>query len=399
MNNTFANTINKLEYVVNNMDLSNINMKIINANVKKLHQTYLEIKDIWDNFDSSKIEYNIFGPDNSNYSDILSIIKTNFLYKNKVIKRVIKKSKFIHSLSMPNAKFYWVSNDKQKDLNSPDYILAINMFKIANCLGKYKFGNTFGNFNDSTHTMRIIIWIPTDKERIFSFNRITKQSLKATEEEFEAFVASGVTFGTEPRITIITRYEEVEKLLLHELIHNYYMDGSNYHERLKDVISEYKKNKNDTLTQEKNYDYEFSIYEPYTELLSTYFYLIFEIIKSGFDGWKNIVDKLQAQILVELIYSNQTICNLVRLNGFDSWNDFIQAQLFRGNICAYEYYYIKGLMYDGMILEFGNSFNDYAKIYENITKMIINTKSSRLLENIYNLEERQTQTNFKYQIH
>ena len=36
-------------------------------------------------------------------------------------------------------------------------------------------------------------------------------------------------------------HEEIDKLLIHELIHNLHLDGSNYHNELKQIINQYKK--------------------------------------------------------------------------------------------------------------------------------------------------------------
>ena len=144
------------------------------------------------------------------------------------------------------------------------------MFKIALCLNKYTFQNKIDNVR------RDIVWIPINKKRNFKYDKISKTNIKKTQDNFEAFVASGVTFGLNPRITIVTRYEEVEKLLIHELIHNYNLDGSGFHDNNHSLIKKYSKIKNShTMSNIKNYDYPYSLYESYTELLSSYLSMIF----------------------------------------------------------------------------------------------------------------------------
>ena len=87
-------------------------------------------------------------------------------------------------------------------------------------------------FNDYTDT--VIIWIPINKGRDFNENSINSYTLSNSRDKFEAFTASGLTFSgsinnNNERYTIITRYEEIEKLLIHELAHNYGIDGSLSH--------------------------------------------------------------------------------------------------------------------------------------------------------------------------
>lgn len=197
-------------------------------------------------------------------------------------------------------------------------------------------------------------------------------------------------------MTIVTRYEEVEKLLIHELIHNYNIDGSEYHNQLTKILNEYKNVKNNNISKNKNYHYEFSIYESYTELLSTYFYLLFENIRTN----KELnLNELIGKIIIELIYSYNLISNLIDINGYTNYDDFRNKLFFSGEICKYEYYYIKALMYNNFELEFGNCLNDFKCIYSNIINMIKKNQNidDLLMEEIYN--NHITHSNYKYQIH
>ena len=380
------NIYDNIKKIISTIDVTNINLKIVKSNIKKLVEIYNELKSIYNSFDYNNIKYD---NSNSKYFEIMNILKSSFLFENKNIKKEIDKSKYIHCLSHSNIKIYWISNNKNIQPQNKEYLMALKMFKITISLNKFKYKN-----NDNIE--RLIIWIPIDKKRNYKYKIINNDNLKKTEEYFEAFVASGVTFGNNPRITIITRYEEIEKLLIHELIHNYNIDGSEFHNELNEITNKYKNIKNSLGKNKKNYHYDFSIYESYTELLSTYFYLLFENIIQLND---NIEQKLLGQIIIEIIYSYNLVCNLIKLNGYKNYDEFKNINVFDGNICGYEYYYIKALMYNNFILMFGNNLNDYKCIYMNIINMIINIRKydDKLMSQIYT--QCFKQNNFKYQLH
>lgn len=368
----------KMKELINSVDLKKINHSLIKTNIKTLINIYDELKKIWDKIDTIDINYNIINIKNKKFNEIIGILNNNFLSNNTNIKKIILNAKFIHCLSYSNIYFYWLDNGVEKN-----YLLGLNMFKISLSLNLYKF-------NNEDKILRYIIWIPINKCRDFSYDKINKINLNESQKNFKAFVASGVTFGLDPKITIITRYEEVEKLLIHELIHNYNMDGSRFHDQMNKILLSYKNIKNT-----ENYHYEYSIYESYTEMLSTYFYLLFINIQSGLER-KELENKLSGQILLELLYSYNLICNLIKLNGYVDYNDFRLKMAFSGEICKYEYYYIKGLMYNNFELKIGQELKDFIDIYSEIIKMIKNT-DDLLMEEIYlNYVE---QKNYKYQIH
>lgn len=386
MNNIFYN---KIKNLINTIDLKKINLLVIKNNSRKLLGIYNELNKLWKEIEEDKIQYNIYAETTNEYILQIQILNENFLSSNQNIKNIIEETKFIHCLSLGNIFFYWLSDIGEKNLLNPDYLLSNYMFKITLCLNLYKY-------NGYDKIERKIIWIPINKKRDFEYNKISKTNLKRTTENFEAFVASGVTFGLEPRVTVVTRYEEVEKLLIHELIHNYNIDGSEYHNQLTNILNEYKIVKNNNISKNKNYHYDFSIYESYTELLSTYFYLLFENIRIN----KELnLNKLIGQIVIELIYSYNLISNLIDINGYTNYNDFRDKLFFSGEICKYEYYYIKALMYNNWELEFGNNLKDFECIYKNIINMIKKNQNTddTLMEEIYN--NHIIHTNYKYQIH
>jgi hypothetical protein len=388
MNNINNKFYDEIKNMIKKIDLSKINIKLIKNNCNNLLEIYNKLNNLWININNKNIDYNIINSNESKYNEIKKILIKNFLSENTNIKKIITQSKYIHHLKYLNINFFWLSDNEKKNIDDEIYLMSLNMFKITLSLNQYKYKN-----NDNM--TRYIIWIPINKERNYNYNIINEKNLKKTENDFEAFVASGVTFNLNPRITIITRFEEVEKLLIHELIHNYHMDGSIYHNELSDIIDKYRLIKNNN-NKKKNYDYEYSIYESYTELLSTYFYLLFNSIK------QNIIlneEKILGQILIELIYSYNLICNLIDLNNYTNYNEFKKKIFFGGNICGYEYYYLKALMYNNYNLLLGSNLEDYINIYTNILKMIkkIQNHDDYMMEEIYN--KRKKQYNFKYQIH
>lgn len=378
----------QIKKLISNVNLKKINYKLIKTNIGTLINVYGKLKKCWDRIKKFDIKYNVTNAKDENYNYILDILNDNFLSSSDPIKQIISNCKYIHYLSYSNIHFYWIDDNDKKDLNNKKYLLSLDMFKIALGINLYKFEET-------DNVKRCIIWIPIDKKRDFTHDIINGENLNKSQDRFEAFVASGVTFGTNPKITIITRYEEVEKLLIHELIHNYGMDGSQFHNQLDKILCKYKKVKN-----KGNYHYEYSIYESYTEMLSTYFYLLFTNIKLDLsEKSKELKNKLMAQILVEIFYSYNLICNLIKLNGYRTYEDFLLKKTFEGKICKYEYYYIKGLMYNNWELKFGNNLDDFINLYSSIIEMIknINSIDEPILKEIYLNYVKQK--NYKYQIH
>ena len=61
----------------------------------------------------------------------------------------------------------------------------------------------------------MIIWLPINKNRDFNFDIINKDNLVKSIDNFNAFTASGVTYGTTTKVSILTRYEEINNLMYH----------------------------------------------------------------------------------------------------------------------------------------------------------------------------------------
>jgi hypothetical protein len=121
--------------------------------------------------------------------------------------------------------------------------------------------------------------------------------------------------------------------------------------------------------------------------------LIFNNIDEKID---KIKDKLLSNIIIELIYSYNTIVNLVKLNKYITWEDFIKSESFYGDICIYEYYYIKGLMYNNFKFKIYKKYEDFINLYNDIIKIIENSTNDKLLIDIFNNYIKQD--NYKYML-
>lgn len=360
-NNSKGDIITKL---VGNIK-GGINSSLIKKNARIIELKYEQIKKIWLSLNELQYIY-----EHVSKCEVDSIINTSTLLSFNYYRQFINDGNInIIKLQYKNIIFYYVNknNNFEKDK------------KIINRLFKETITlHIYSGVNTNEHDV-IVIWIPIDRCRNYKYSDIT--SINKSTSNFEAFTASGLTYNRKPRITVITRYEEIDKLLFHELIHNFYLDGSKYHKQIKNVIFNYEKSKNDD-----NYNYEYSLYESYTELYSSYLNIIFKILISSDDK-----SKIYAYILIEIIYSYNIISNLILLNQYTSYEDFKKRKSFKGDICFYEYYFLKGLMYNNYIFKDNNSLENTIENY----KSIINMKTDDiLLEQMFPLCVKQS--NFSY---
>lgn len=361
--------------LVNSIDLGNINRSLIKSNAGYLYNIFKDIKEVWQDI---KYEHAIFKLSDVNYKKIMKIVNSSLLANYNYIKKELIKTNQIIKLSDSNITFYYL------DLGNygTDIELINKLFLQSVCLAKYS--DLYGKGEV------IIIWIPINTKRDYMCETMDEENLELSIKNFNAFTASGVTYGKNPRITIITRYEEISKLLLHELIHNFDLDGSGYHEHNDSLIETYKKIKNPpTPLQIKNYDYSYSIYESYTELLSSYLSMCFRNINLNIK--EDVLARLEVEILLELLYSYNLIANLIKLNDYESYEDFEVEKKFRGDICIYEYYYLKGLMYNNYELKICKN----KKMFRDNYLSVINIeKNDPLLKDIFHNMKKHT--NFGY---
>jgi hypothetical protein len=345
-----------------------LNIKIIKKNCEILSNKYLLIEKIWNDIEIN-YDYIFLKELDEEFTDVMKIVKNNYLSTFNYYNKFIENINSIIKLSYKNIIFYYINKNDNFNKKKNEKVIINRLFKESVVLSEF----AKDNFDHDI----IILWIPVDKDRNFKYDNIEK--INESTKNFEAFTASGLTYGDYPRITIISRYEEVDKLLFHELIHNLYLDGTKHHENVcKHTENEYK-----TIKNNNNYNYEYAIYESYTELLSSYLNLIFKNIINNFDynNKQNIIEKLCSQVIIELFYSYNVICNLIHINGYTNFKEFINNVVFKGNICFYEYYFLKALMYNNYILEDNNNMNNTINNYKKIINI---TKKDNLLETIYN---------------
>ena len=369
------NKVEIIQTLLDKIDTSLINLKIIRKNIKFLMNEYRDIKKFYLQFSNLKLQIIDIPKDSDLYKKTLSIIKNSYLSSFSYINAKVKDIISIKLIKYSNLSFYYIQLDNLSLEN--DITIFKNLFLQALTL--------INHYNKTTQDI-ILMWIPVRKDRDFNYSLINKENINASVNNFNAFTASGVTFGHNPRISILTRYEEINKLMYHELIHNFGIDGSNYHNELKKdgILEKYIKIKTNN-----SYNYEYSLYESYTELISSYINIIFITIK------QNIIDDslkyiLMTKIIIEILYSYNTISNIIKLNNFTDYDTFKKNKTFCGDICFYEYYFLKALLYNNLILEKPANKNDFSKYYSKI--IIIN--DDNLLKEIFNKSIKQN--NFSY---
>jgi hypothetical protein len=380
------NKIEIIQTLLDKINTSFINLKIIKKNIKFLINEYQDIKKFYLHFINFKLQI-IDIPKNSElYNKTLSTIKNSYLNSFNYINNKIKDIISIKLIKYNNLSFYYTQLENQSLDN--DLLIFKNLFIEAfTLINHYK--------NDKKNI--IVIWIPIKKDRDYNYSLINKENINSSVNNFNAFTASGVTFGHNPRISILTRYEEINKLMYHELIHNFGIDGSNYHNELKKegILERYIKIKTNN-----SYNYEYSLYESYTELISSYLNIIFITIKQNIDSSNfsnslsinddNLKYILMAKIVIEILYSYNTLSNIIKLNNFKDYESFKQNKSFCGNICFYEYYFLKALLYNNLILEKPADKNDFLRYYSKIIKI----NDDNLLKEVFNKSIKQN--NFSY---
>jgi hypothetical protein len=371
------NKIDIVRKLIGNINKSLININVLNKNIEFLIEKYNTIKKIWSELNIINIKIINLERDSELYNNIINILNNCYLNKFKYFKKTIKNIISIKLITYLNVSFYYIQLDNSS--YEEDIIKFKQLFFEAITLAKY-----YNNLNISKNIM--IIWLPINKSRDFNFDIINKDNLVKSMDNFNAFTASGVTFGTLTKISILTRYEEINKLMYHELIHNFGVDGTSYHDFIEEtgILLRYKK-----IKENKSYHYDYSIYESYTELLSSYLNIIFRILEEN-----KLEHKLKniflARIIIEIVYSYNTISNIIKLNNFTNYNDFIKNKTFVGEICFYEYYFLKALLYNNLVLKKIESQNDYLKLYEKI----IEINHDDLLKEIFDKSIKQN--NFSY---
>ena len=373
MNKSRINIVNKL---VNLVNLKNVNYDLIKTNSNNLYKIQKTIKPFWND---TLYKHNTLNNGTDKYKSIFNIANTSLIGEYAYVSAELKKTDNIIHLNDSNLDFYYLDLGEYKN----DVKLINELFNQSVCLAK------FSKLYDTKKNI-IVLWIPIKTNRDYLFKTITQDNLNKSIESFNAFTASGVTFGNSPRITLISRYEEISKLLLHELIHNYNLDGSGFHEHNHDLVKNYKKIKNPKSSSGfNNYDYSYSIYESYTELLSSYLSMIFRNI--NVNSKLDLIKRYETEILMEILYSYNTISNLINLNEYKSYEDFEKEKKFKGDICIYEYYFLKGLLYNNYELSLCYNEKDFM---ENYKKIIEINKDDPLLKDVFN--NMVEQTNFKY---
>ena len=95
---------------------------------------------------------------------------------------------------------------------------------------------------------------------------------------------------------------------------------------------------------------------------------------------------------MEYFYSLNIVVNIIKLNGYKTYEEFLENDIvFEGNICVYEYYYLKTLMINNYELEDLKIIPDFKNNLKNIINLNLEDKNLKFLFN----KEIPT-NNFKY---
>jgi hypothetical protein len=95
---------------------------------------------------------------------------------------------------------------------------------------------------------------------------------------------------------------------------------------------------------------------------------------------------------MEYFYSLNIVVNIIKLNGYKSYEEFLENDIvFEGEICVYEYYYLKTLMINNYELENLKIIPDFKNNLKNIINLKLKDKNLQFLFN----KEIPT-NNFKY---
>ena len=348
------NKSNIVKILFDKINFDSLNHDIINYNSMLLYEYFKELQKIYNSlpktFEHQELK-ELEGKEKQ-------FLKNSFLNNSPEIKNFITNKDKVIKVVFENVEFYYLSKDNET--YTKDIKLINKLMKTTITLVK------INKNNDNIS----VIWIPIDKNRDFEHEILDDHSLNKCEHNFKAFTASGVTYSN---ISIITRYEEIKKLLIHELIHNLNMDSSNKHDTHdKNIINKYYGIKNNN-----NYKYIYDIYESYTELLSSYLNILFHYIHKDIKQ-----EHIKACIIIEFLYSCNVLSNIIKLNGYDNYDDFFKKGYFKGSICIYEYYYLKCLMYNNFKLP---NMND-SKLFFNMANGIIDmNKYDIVLKNIFSI--------------
>lgn len=372
------NDYNNIKSLLDKINTNNININIIKKNAKILSKIYYEMLNIW-NSSNFNIVLNT-NNDSNELQNIINMLKNSILYFYSEFSNFIDNVTKFAFFEYENVKFYYLYNNHNTFENDKNIIKKL--IKEAITCSKY--------FNCSKQIT--IIWIPINTKRDFDYKSINDTTLEKSNNKFKAFTSSGYTYKG---YSIITRYEEISKLMFHELMHNFDADGSNYYYEMSDILVKYK-----DIKKNNNYHYNYSIYESYTELIGNYINLIFfNIHKNKKISERDLINKIASQIVIELIFSYNTICNLLSLNGYNNYDEFVKNNFsFKGDICFFEYYFVKALLYNNFLITNIKSLKlkDYLKIYNDIMNIIKYKNNDNLLQEIY--KNKIIITNFKYSL-
>ena len=153
------NKIEIIQTLLEKIDTSLINLKIIKKNIKFLMSEYREIKKFYLQFSSLKLQIIDIPKDSELYNQTLSIIKNSYLSSFNYINAKVTDIISLKLIKYSNFSYYYVQLDNislEKDL-----LIFKNLFLEALTL--------INHYKKNTKNI-ILIWIPIRRNRDFNFS-------------------------------------------------------------------------------------------------------------------------------------------------------------------------------------------------------------------------------------
>lgn len=207
----------------------------------------------------------------------------------------------------------------------------------------------------------VIYWIPLRIKRDFNFDYPREKkilNIEASKRNFRAFCTSGLNFtrrntksnDKNKDVSIVTRVEEIEKLLIHELIHNIKLDK-------RDILSGEMYSHFNKIKKNNYYGSKIMLIEIFTEWASTLYFVVFFIFfKKNSAQHKDLWLETRAEKefglaeftrLFQNVYKDEvkfsldTVFHLIGLNGYKDIQTFNKEKYFYGQYPFFEYYFMK----------------------------------------------------------
>ena len=289
------------------------------------------------------VQYNIDNKKNISFNDFLYEYHTNLDFQddinekyndkyNKIINKYDIDKKLIILLKMFN-EFYFISLDiKLYSLNNIDRLLYIKTDIFT--LKLYYENNIYNDkIKDIYNKINIIIKLMKNIKKnnrylnIFIILSPIKKNIYDNNKILSPYNVNSGLSSINKDILCIWRYEDLFKVLIHELIHYYDLDIK-------------KDNKIDNILNISlgNNNYPIYINEAITELLAIFYHSIFI---TYYIDYSNLLKSFKTLLLYEIMFSWLQLYKISKHYNISSFNNFFNNNLFNQTSNVFSYYIIK----------------------------------------------------------